>query len=249
MRVASERNVDRLQRVDDYRHQRDEARATAAEQETKVALMLKRAEIAEDKNSRFEGELIAAENTRKDVKGIGASVVNRVKDHLSLLKARFPIEREIVEIKANQDFLVGIQKGEYPDFNVEAANMNEDLLAVKGKLAAMPIPSLESPPPSEEIESEMALVHVDVKAAGGSAPLAAVPPIPTSFDQFGSMTANLSVEDALSLRESDTPEELGTRIDGDQASAEGGQEIVPIEGETTPPGPGPSEEVEVNSQT
>ncbi|CAN8255360.1 unnamed protein product [Cochlearia groenlandica] len=191
MRVASERNADRLRRVDDYRRQRDEARATAAELETKVALMLKRAEIAEEKNSRFEA--------RKDVKGIGASVVNQVKDHLSLLKARFQVEREFAKIKAKQDFLVGIQKGEYPDFNVEAANMNEVMLAVKGKLAAMPLPSLdledlarmleELSPPSEEIESEMALVHVDVQADGGSAPLAAVPPMSASFDQFGSMVA------------------------------------------------------------
>ncbi|CAN8288846.1 unnamed protein product [Cochlearia groenlandica] len=153
MRVASERNVDRLQRVEDYRRQRDEARATVAELETKMALMLRRAEIAEEKGGRFESEVIAAESssretqlkyeallklrdrdlrisshsTRKNVKGIGASVVN--------------------------------QKGEYPDFNAEAANMEEDLSVVKGKLAAMPLPSLDladlarifedSPPPSK----------------------------------------------------------------------------------------------------
>ncbi|CAN8271788.1 unnamed protein product [Cochlearia groenlandica] len=153
MRVASERNADRLKRVDDYRRQRDESRETTAELETKVAPMLKRTEIAEEKSSRFESGL--------------------VKDHLSLLKARLPVEREIAKIKANHDFLVGIQKGEYPDLDAEAASMAEDLLVVKGKLAVMTLPSLDltdlarmfedSSPPSEVVENETALVRVEVQ--------------------------------------------------------------------------------------
>ncbi|CAN8271785.1 unnamed protein product [Cochlearia groenlandica] len=59
------------------------------------------------------------------------------------------------------------------------------------------------------------------------------------------MTANLSVEDALNLREGDPPEESWPLVDGDQASAEGGQEIAPIEGETEQLGIGSSEEAEV----
>ncbi|CAN8288844.1 unnamed protein product [Cochlearia groenlandica] len=67
---------------------------------------------------------------------------------------------------------------------------------------------------------------MDAQAAGGSAPLAAVPPMPASFDQFGSMAASLSVEDVPTLRESNLPEESGTNVDGDQASAEGGGSII-----------------------
>ncbi|CAN8288836.1 unnamed protein product [Cochlearia groenlandica] len=176
-----------------------------------------------------------------------------------LFSTRFPMERDIAEIKANQNFLVGIQKGEYPDLEAEAASMAEDLSAVKGKLAVMPLPSLDladlarmfedSPPPSEEVESETTLVPVDAHATNGSMPLVAVPPMPASLDQFGSMTASLSVENALNLRESDPPEDSGPRVDGDQASAEGGQEIVPIEGDTAQLGTGSSEETEVVSQT
>ncbi|CAN8271815.1 unnamed protein product [Cochlearia groenlandica] len=199
MRVASERNADRLKRVDDYRRQRDEARATTAELETKVALMLKRVEIAEERSLRFESGLVAAKNisremklkydailrlrdrdlrnschsARKDVKGVGASVVNQVKDHLSLMKARLPVECEIAEIKANKDFLVGIEKGEYPDLDAEAASLAEDWLVVKGKLAVMPLPSLDltdlarmfedSSPPLVEVENETTLFPVEVQ--------------------------------------------------------------------------------------
>ncbi|CAN8275454.1 unnamed protein product [Cochlearia groenlandica] len=282
MHVTSERNADRVKKVDDYRRQRDEARVAVAELETKVAVMLKRAEIAEEKSSRFENELIAAENSsrevklkyeallrlrdrdlrisshaaRKDVKGIRASVVNQVKDHLFLLKGRSLVEREIAEIKANQDFLVGIQRGDYPDPEAEAASTAEDLSVVKGKLAAMPLPSLNfdelarrfenSPPLSDEVESESTLVLVEMQATDGSVPLAAVPLTSAPFDQFGSMTASLTVEDAQSLRESDRPEESGPRV---EESAEGSQEIASIEGETAQPGTGLSEEAEVEGHT
>ncbi|CAN8307945.1 unnamed protein product [Cochlearia groenlandica] len=267
MRVASERNVDRLRKTDEYRRQRDEARTANAELEKKVALMLKRVEIAEEKSSRFVGELIAAEDSsrevkfkyeallrlrdhdlrlsshaaRKDVKGIGASVVNQVEEHLLLLKRR-SLELEIVEIKANQDFLAGIQRGHYPDLEVEAASMDEDLSVVKGKLAAMPLPSLDldelarrfddSPPPSGEVDSEMALVVVEEQAADGSTPLAVVPLASAPFDQFGSMTTSLSVEDAQNLRESDPPEESG-----------------PLEGETEQPGADLNDGAGVEGQT
>ncbi|CAN8271572.1 unnamed protein product [Cochlearia groenlandica] len=254
MRVALEKNVDWLRQVDDYKRQREEAKAATAELETKVALMLKKAEIAEEKSSRFEGELITAESSsrevkikyeaflrlrdrdlrisshaaRKDVKSIGASVVNQMRDHLSLMKGRSLVEHEIDEIKANQDFLVGIQRGDYPDLEAEAASMAEDLLVVKGKLAAMPLPSLdldelarrfdESSPPPDEVGSETAQVLVETQATDDPAPLAAIPLMSAPFDQFGSMTVSLTVEDALSLRESDPPEESRPRV---EESAEG----------------------------
>ncbi|CAN8271812.1 unnamed protein product [Cochlearia groenlandica] len=74
-------------------------------------------------------------------------------------------------------------------------------------------------------------------------PLAAVPLTPAPV--FGSMTASLSVEDPLNLRESDPPEESRPLVDGDQASAEEGQEIAPIEGEREQLGTGSSEGAEV----
>ncbi|CAN8272136.1 unnamed protein product [Cochlearia groenlandica] len=161
------------------------------------------------------------------------------------------VEREIIEIKANQDFLVKIQRDDYPDREAEAASMTEDLLVVKGKLAAMPLPSLDldelarrfddSPPPSDEVDSETALVLVETQATDGSTPLAVVPLTSAHFDQFGSMTAILTVEDAQGLRESDPPE--------GQESAEGNQEVTPIEGETAQPGAGLSEEAGVEGQT
>ncbi|CAN8307348.1 unnamed protein product [Cochlearia groenlandica] len=163
MRLASERNTDLVKRTDDYRRQREEAKVAAFEVEARTALMLKRAEIAKEKASRFEGEVAAVRRSlretelkyeallklrdrdlrvtthsaRKVVKGADASVVKQVKDHLAFRNARSAIEREIAEIKANQDFLVGIQAGRYPDFDVEVASMNENLAAVKGQLAAM----------------------------------------------------------------------------------------------------------------
>ncbi|CAN8307320.1 unnamed protein product [Cochlearia groenlandica] len=189
MRLASERNTDLVKRTDDYRRQREEAKVAASEVEARTALMLKRAEIAKEKASRFEGEVAAVRRSlretelkyeallklrdrdlrvtthsaRKVVKGADASVVKQVKDHLTFRNARSAIERsaierEIAEIKANQDFLVGIQAGRYPDFDVEVASMNENLAAVKGQLAAMFLFALdledlarmfeESPPPA-----------------------------------------------------------------------------------------------------
>ncbi|CAN8275398.1 unnamed protein product [Cochlearia groenlandica] len=120
--------------------------------------------------------------------------------------------------------------------------MAEDLLVVKGKLAAMPLPSLDldklarrfddSLPPTDEVDSETALVLVETQATDGSAPLAVVPLTSAPFDQFGSMTASLTVEDAQSLRDSDPPEESRPRV---EESAEGSQEIAPIEREMTQP--------------
>ncbi|CAN8272386.1 unnamed protein product [Cochlearia groenlandica] len=103
MRIASEKNVDRLWQVEDYRRQRDEARTVVVALETRVALMIKRAEIAEEKSSRFERELVAVEESsramsvkyetllrlrdrdlrvssheaRRGVKGVRVSVVNQ----------------------------------------------------------------------------------------------------------------------------------------------------------------------------
>ncbi|CAN8243280.1 unnamed protein product [Cochlearia groenlandica] len=258
------------------------ARTTNVELEKKVALVLKRAEIAEEKSSRFESELVATVDssrevklkyeallrlrdhdlqlsshaTRKDVKGIGASVMTQVKENLFLLKRRSLVEREIVEIKANQDFLAGIQRGDYPDPEAEAASMAEDLSVVKGKLAAVSLPSLDlddlarrfddSLPPSDEVDSETALVVVVKKAAEGSTPLAVVPLASASFDQFGSMTTSLNVEDAQNLRESDPPEESGPR---DEESVGGSQEVAPLEGETEQPGAGLNDEAGVEGHT
>ncbi|CAN8306613.1 unnamed protein product [Cochlearia groenlandica] len=248
MRVASEKNADRLRKVEDYRRQRDEARAAAAVLETKVALMLKRVEIAEEKSSRFEGELNVAENSsremaikyeallrlrdrdlrvssheaRKDVKSIGTSVVTQVRDHLLLLRKRYLMEREVAEIKANQDFLAGIQRGDYPDPEAEAASMEGDLLEIEGKLAAMPLPSLDldelarrfddSPPPRDDADSESTLALVEKQVPNVPASLEAIPLSSAPFDQFGSMTASLTVEDALSLRASGLPEESGLLV-------------------------------------
>ncbi|CAN8276883.1 unnamed protein product [Cochlearia groenlandica] len=149
-----------------------------------------------------------------------------------------------------------IQSGDYPDPEAEAASMAEDLLAVKGKLAAMPIPSLDldelarrfddSSPPYDEVGSESALVLAETQVTNDSAPLEATPLSSTPFDQFGSMTASLTVEDALSLREGDLHEESGPQV---EEPAEGGQEVAPVEEETTQPGIGLSEEMEVECQT
>ncbi|CAN8307012.1 unnamed protein product [Cochlearia groenlandica] len=130
--------------------------------------------------------------------------------------------------------------------------MVEDLLVVKGKLAAMPLPSMDldelarrfenSPPPSDEVESETALVLVETQATDSSVPLAAVPLTSAPFDQFGSMTVSLTVEDAQSLIESDPPEEPETHVEGGQASAVGERGIALIEEETAQLGTGASEE-------
>ncbi|CAN8307600.1 unnamed protein product [Cochlearia groenlandica] len=241
MRIAPEKNADRLRQVKDYQRQRDEARTAAAALETRVTLMLKRAEIAEEKSSRFEGELVAVEESsramsvkyetllrlrdrdlrvssheaRRDVKGVGASVVNQVRDHLLLLKKHSKVEREVAEIRANQDFLVGIQRGDYPDLEAEAARMAEDLPVVEAKLAAMPLPSLDldelsrrfddSPPPEDEIGCESTLVLAETHVTSDAAPLEVTPLASTPFDQFGSMTASLTVKDVLNLRGATLP--------------------------------------------
>ncbi|CAN8272446.1 unnamed protein product [Cochlearia groenlandica] len=234
--VLAERSLETM-RVDDYRRQRDEARAAAAALETKVALMLKWAEIAEEKSLRFEGDLTAAEDrsremaikyeallrlrdrelrvssheARKDVKSIGTSIVAQVRDHLLLLRKRNLMEREVAEIKANQDFLAGIQRGDYPDPEAEAASMAGDLLEVTN-----------APTPLEAI------------------PLSSAP-----FDQFGSMTASLTVADALSLRVSGLPEESGPLA---VEPAGGSQETALVEEETAQSGAGLSEGVEAEDQ-
>ncbi|CAN8271488.1 unnamed protein product [Cochlearia groenlandica] len=282
MRIASEKNADRLRQVEDYRHQRDEAKAAAATLETKVALMLKRAEIAEEKSSRFERELIAAEESsravsmkyetllklrdrdlrvssheaRRDVKGAGVMMVNQVKDHLLLLKKRSQVEREVAEIRANQDFLVGIQRGDYPDLEAEAASMAEDLPVAEAKLAAMPLPSLDldelakrfgdSPPPEDAVDCELALVLVDTHVAGDAAPLEVTPLEAAPFDQFGSMIANLSVEDAQNLREGVRPEGSEPQVAG---PIEEGREVALAEEESVQPGAGTSNSTGEEDQT
>ncbi|CAN8242441.1 unnamed protein product [Cochlearia groenlandica] len=282
MRIASEKNADRLTQAEDYRRQRDEARTAAAALEKRAALMLKRAEIAEEKSSRFEKGLVEAEESsramsvkyetllklrdrglqvssheaRRDVKGVGVTVVNQVKDHLLLMKKRSRVEREVAEIRANQEFLVGIQRGDYPDLEAEAASMAEDVPVVEAKLAAMPLPLLDldelakrfddSPPPEDAVGCESALVLVEPQAISEAAPLEVTPLASASFDQFGSMTASFTVEDALNLREGIRPEGSESLVTG---PAEGGQEVAFAEEELLQPGAGEGGSVDEEGQT
>ncbi|CAN8241791.1 unnamed protein product [Cochlearia groenlandica] len=161
------------------------------------------------------------------------------------------MEREVAEIKANQDFLAGIQRGDYHDPVAEAASMAGDLLEVEGKLAAMPPPSLDldelarrfddSPPPFDDADSESTLALVEKQVTNVPAPLEAIPLSSAPFDQFGSMIANLTVAYALSLKASGLPEESGPLV---AEPAGGNQEAALVEEETTQSGAGPSEGVE-----
>ncbi|CAN8272404.1 unnamed protein product [Cochlearia groenlandica] len=166
------------------------------------------------------------------------------------------MEREVAEIKANQDFLAGIQRGDYPDPEAEATSMAGDLLEVEGKLAAMPPPLLDldelarrfddSPPPCDDADSESTLVLVEKQVTNAPTPLEAIPLSSAPFDQFGSMTASLTVADAPSLRASGLPEESGPLA---VEPAGGSQETALVEEETAQSGAGLSEGVEAEDQT
>ncbi|CAN8324441.1 unnamed protein product [Cochlearia groenlandica] len=179
MRIASEKNADRLRQVEDYRRQRDEAKAAAAALETKVALMLKRAEIAEENSSRFERELTAAEESSRAV-SVKYEALFKLRDRdlrVSSHEARRGVKGAGVSMVN--------QRGDYRDLEAEAASMAEDLPVAEAKLAAMPLPALDldelaksfddSTPPEDAVDCESALVFVDAHVAGDAAPLEITP--------------------------------------------------------------------------
>ncbi|CAN8289070.1 unnamed protein product [Cochlearia groenlandica] len=134
--------------------------------------------------------------------------------------------------------------------------MAEDLPVVEAKLAAMPLPSLDlvelakrfedSPPPEDAVGRESALVLVEPRAVDEAAPLEITPLASASFDQFGSMTASLTVEDALNLREGIRPEGSEPAV---TVPAEAGQEVALAEEESSQPGAGESGAVDEAGQT
>ncbi|CAN8272579.1 unnamed protein product [Cochlearia groenlandica] len=199
---------------------------------------------------------VSSHEARRDVKGVGATVVNQVRDHLLLMKKFSRVEREVAEIRANQEFLVGIQRGDYPDLEAEAASMAEDLPIVEAKLAAIPLPLLDldelarrfddSPPPEDAVGCESALVLVEPQAISEAAPLELTPLASASIDQFGSMTASLTVEDALNLREDIRPEGSEPLVTG---PAEEGQEVAFAEEEPVQPRAGESGSADEEGQT
>ncbi|CAN8323874.1 unnamed protein product [Cochlearia groenlandica] len=148
------------------------------------------------------------------------------------------------------------ERGDYPDLEAEAASMAEDLPVVEAKLAAMPLPSMDlvelarrfddSPPPEDAVGCESALVLVEPQAVNEDAPLEVIPLASASFDQFGSMTTSLTVEDALNLREGIRPEGSEPPVTG---PAEGGQEVAIAEEESLQLGAGESGAVDEEGQT
>ncbi|CAN8248099.1 unnamed protein product [Cochlearia groenlandica] len=250
MRIASEKNADRLRQAEDYRRQRDEARSAATALDTRAALILKRVEIAEENSSRFERELIAAEESSRAMS----------MKYETLLKLR-DRDLRVSSHEARRDVkgagvMVVNQRGNYPDLEAEAASMAEDLLVVEAKLAAMPLPSLDldelarrfddSPPPKDAVDCESALVLVETHAAGDAAPLEVTPLAAAPFDQFGSMTASLSVEDALNLREGVRPEGSEPLVED---LIEGGRGVALAEEESVQSGAGTSRSMEEEDQT
>ncbi|CAN8244421.1 unnamed protein product [Cochlearia groenlandica] len=134
--------------------------------------------------------------------------------------------------------------------------MAEDLPVAEAKLAAMPLPSLDldelakrfddSPPPGDVVDCESALARADAHVTGDAAPLEVTPLAAAPFDQFGSMTASLSVEDAQDLRESVRPEGFEPQVAG---LVEDGREIALAEEASVQPGAGTSSSTGEEDQT
>ncbi|CAN8323895.1 unnamed protein product [Cochlearia groenlandica] len=120
----------------------------------------------------------------------------------------------------------------------------------------MPLPSLDldelakrfddSPPPDDVVDCETALVLADTHVAGDAAPLEVTPLATEPFDQFGSMTTSLSVEDAHNLREGVRPEGSEPQV---ASSIEEGRQVALAEEASVQPGAGTSSSTGEEDQT
>ncbi|CAN8319621.1 unnamed protein product [Cochlearia groenlandica] len=145
MRLASKRNADKMKKTDEYKRQCGEARIAAAESETKTTLMLKRADIAEEKVSRFECEVAAGGRSLKETR-LKYEALLKLRDHD--LRTTSHSVRKYVRASKN------------PDLDTETESMEVNFKAVEHQLMNMSLPAIdleelaqmfeEPPPPLEE---------------------------------------------------------------------------------------------------